>query len=112
MALRDWLFHSERVATGVCSPPCPGVAEVATVAVATPRKSKTDGAYEAVTALENANTAGKPTPATAILTDSKPVATARDSKTGEVVPRRLAVAEPAPDDEFQARRSCDPAGSK
>jgi hypothetical protein len=156
MALRDWLFHSERVATGVCSPPCPGVAEVATVAVATPRKSKTDGAYEAVTALENANTVGNPVPvakvaavaiatarnskgeerdidelvhdslcvsehlatataatsATPCFVERRAVAKTKDSKTGELVPRLLAMAEPVPGDEFQARRSCGLAGSK
>ena len=62
MALRDWLFTSEGVATFMVA-----------------------------------------TSATPNLDSGKAVARSRDLKTGELVPRRLAMVEPVPGDGFRAR---------
>ena len=143
MALRDFLNVSETLATPATSVRGgeeAAVAEVAGVAVATPRKSKTDGKCEADTALGNTKTASNPvpiakstgsaesiaeksrdeerdssfvpgnrataivaTPATSIFNIGKAVEKARDSNTGELVPRRLAMVQPVRGDECRAR---------
>jgi hypothetical protein len=62
MALRDYLIKPETFATPVRTGEDTAVAKVAGVAVAKARDSKTNGKDEAVTALENAKTVGKPIP--------------------------------------------------
>jgi hypothetical protein len=52
---------------------------------------------------ERLATATPATPATPSFDSDKAVAMARDSKTGELVPRRLAMAEPLPSAELHAR---------
>jgi len=81
MASCDLLSQSESVATpatGVCSPPRPGVAKVAGVAVATSRNSKVEGDYEAAVPLESAKPAGRHRTVAGVA--GVAIATARNSK--------------------------------